>query len=325
MARSKPVVAVLPQGEMDPLHGLEAIVGNADMRVATDLPAFVEALSEADALFVWDFRSDWVREAWHAAEHLRWIHTASAGVDAILIPELVDSEVVLTNSRGVFDRPIAEYVLGVLLAFAKDLHTSVRLQQRREWRHRVTGRLTGSRAVVVGAGGLGRATAGLLSAVGVHVDVVGSRARHDPDLGEILDPSGLDDALSRADAVILAAPLTPDTRGMFDADRFAAMREGATFCNVGRGALVDDGALVTALETGHLGAAALDVFTTEPLPEDSPLWTFDNVIVTPHMSGDFSGWKTVLGNLFADNYQRWRAGEPLRNVVDKHRGYVPKE
>ncbi|WP_344883691.1 D-2-hydroxyacid dehydrogenase [Allokutzneria multivorans] len=283
-----------------------------------------EALSGADALFVYDFLSKAVPGAWHAADRLRWVHIASAGVDPVLFPEIRDSDVVLTNSRGVFDRPIAEYVLGVLLAFAKDFARSAELQSRKRWLHRESERLTGKRALVVGTGPIGRAVAGLLSAVGVHVSGIGRRARaDDPDFGTVHAADDLLEHLPEADFVIAVAPLTEHTKGMFDSRAFAAMRPTARLVNVGRGELVVTSDLVRALRDGVIAGAALDVFETEPLPQDSPLWTMENVLVSPHMSGDFVGWRDALVEVFADNFRRWRADRDLRNVVDKQLGYVP--
>ena len=145
------------------------------MRFATDAPSLVEALPGAEVLLVWDFTSDAVRDAWPAADTLRWVHTASAGVDRLTFPGLLESEVTLTNSRGVFDRPMAEYVLGLVLAMAKDLPGTLAAQARREWHHRETESIAGRRAVVVGGGPIGRAIAGLLGAVGMDVDLVGRR------------------------------------------------------------------------------------------------------------------------------------------------------
>ncbi|WP_052407198.1 D-2-hydroxyacid dehydrogenase [Allokutzneria albata] len=283
-----------------------------------------EALRGADALFVYDFLSKAVPGAWHAADRLRWVHIASAGVDPVLFPGLRDSDVVLTNSRGVFDRPIAEYVLGVLLAFAKDFARSAELQSRKRWLHRETERLTGKRALVVGTGPIGRAIAGLLRAVGLEVTGVGRRARaDDPDFGTVHAADRLVDHLPDADFVIAVAPLTEHTKGMFDSRAFDAMRPTARFVNVGRGELVVTSDLVDALRDGVIAGAALDVFETEPLPQDSPLWTMENVLVSPHMSGDFVGWRDALVEVFADNFRRWRADRDLRNVVDKQLGYVP--
>ncbi len=294
----------------------------AHLRTATaqELPS---ALPGADVLLVWDFVSDAVHAAWHAADSLRWVHTASAGVDRVAFPELLASDVVLTNSRGVFDVPMAEYVLGTVLAFAKDLPATLALQVRREWRHRETERVAGRTAVVVGSGPIGRAIGRQLSAVGVHVELVGRTERGgDQEFGTVHAAEAFTGLLPRADYLVLAAPLTGQTRGMVDAAALAALRPGARIVNVGRGALIVTDDLVDALRSGHVAGAALDVFEVEPLSPDSPLWELPGVIVSPHMSGDVVGWRDELAALFADNLARYRSGRPLRNVVDKHRGYV---
>ncbi|MGH3980777.1 MAG: D-2-hydroxyacid dehydrogenase [Pseudonocardiaceae bacterium] len=301
--------------------GLDAITEGALLRTVTgdDLPA---ALPGADVLLVWDFLSDAVRPAWPAADALRWVHTASAGVDRVAFPELLGSDVVLTNSRGVFDVPMAEYVLGLVLAFAKDFPGTVRLQARREWRHRETERLGGRCAVVVGSGPIGRAIGRQLSAAGLRVALVGRVERSDAEFGIVHGAGALAGLLPQADYLVLAAPLTEATRGMVDAAALAAMKPTARLVNVGRGALVVTEDLVTALRQGEIAGAALDVFDSEPLPEASPLWELPGVIVSPHMSGDVVGWRNELAGLFADNLDRYRSGRPLRNVVDKVRGYV---
>jgi phosphoglycerate dehydrogenase-like enzyme len=281
------------------------------MRFAGDATALADALPGAEVLLVWDFTSGAVREAWPAADSLRWVHTASAGVDRLTFPGLLESDVTLTNSRGVFDRPMAEYVLGLVLAMAKDLPGTFAAQARREWLHRETEPIAGRCAVVVGGGPIGRAIAGLLGAVGMDVELVGRREFDD-----------LPRLLPRADWLVLAAPLTDATRGMLDAATLALLRPSARVINVGRGALVVEPDLVDALQTGRIAGAALDVFAREPLPADSPLWTLPGVIVSPHMSGDLIGWRQELVEVFRDNLARYRAGEPLRNVVDKTLGYV---
>lgn len=283
-----------------------------------------EALRGADALFLYDFLSTALRAAWPAADRLRWVHIASAGVDPVLFPALRDSDVVLTNSRGVFDDSIAEYVLGVILAFAKDFARSLDLQRQGRWRHRETERIAGKHVLVVGTGPIGRAIAAMLRAAGMRVSGMGRRAREDdPDFGTVHSSAELARHLPEMDYVVAVAPLTGQTKGMFDAEAFAAMKPGARFVNVGRGELVVTADLIDALRAGRPAAAALDVFDTEPLPPDSPLWTMEEVLVSPHMSGDVSGWRTTLVELFADNFQRWQSGQPLRNVVDKRLGYVP--
>lgn len=304
---------------------MRAIEAEAVVRY-TDAAGLADALSGADAFFVYDFLSTAVPGAWHAADRLRWLHIASAGVDPVLFPGLQESDVVLTNSRGVFDGAIAEYVLGVVLAFAKDFARSWDLQKQRQWKHRESERISGRRVLVVGTGPIGRSIARMLRAAGMSVAGVGRRPREgDPDFGDVYASSELSRHLPGADYVVAVAPLTEQTKGMFDAEAFAAMKPSSRFVNVGRGELVVTSDLIAALRDGSLGGAALDVFDTEPLPVDSPLWTMENVLISPHMSGDFVGWRNTLVEVFADNFRRWRAGEPLRNVVDKQLGYVPSE
>jgi phosphoglycerate dehydrogenase-like enzyme len=303
--RELPRIAVLHGHDRPP--GLEL----DGMRFASDAAGLAAALPGAEVLLVWDFTSDAVRDAWPAADALRWVHTASAGVDRLTFPGLLESDVVLTNSRGVFDRPMAEYVLALVLAMAKDLPGTLAAQSRREWHHRESEPIAGRCAVVVGGGPIGRAIAGLLAAVGMDVELVGRR--------EFGDLPGL---LPRADWLVLAAPLTDTTRGMLDAAALARLRPSARVINVGRGALVVEPDLVDALRSGRIAGAALDVFAREPLPPGSPLWTLPGVIVSPHMSGDQVGWREQLVEVFRDNLDRYRAGEPLRNVVDKTLGYV---
>jgi phosphoglycerate dehydrogenase-like enzyme len=287
------------------------------IRFATDAE-LGSALTGADALLVWDFTiGDALRGAWDTAGALRWVHTASAGVDRLTFHEMVDSEVVLTNSRGVFDTPMAEYVLTLILAMAKDLPGTLRQQNRREWRHRETETVSGRSAVVVGGGPIGSAIAALLRAVGIRVELVGRRARPG-----VLSIGELPTLLSDTDFLVLAAPLTEQTRGMANAELLARLPASARLINVGRGALVVEPDLIEALSTGRLAGAGLDVFATEPLPADSPLWAMPEVIVSPHMSGDTLGWRDSLVELFTDNLVRYRSGQPLRNVVDKARGYV---
>lgn len=320
-SQDAPIIAVLC-GDNRP-NGMADVEGAAEVRYA-DAGGLADALRGADALFVWDFLSTAVANAWHAADRLRWVHIAAAGVDPVLFPELRESEVELTNSRGVFDGAIAEYVLGVVLAFAKDFARSLELQREGRWLHRESERVTGKNALVVGTGQIGRSIARLLSAAGLRVAGVGRRPRDgDPDFGTVHSADRLVEQVCWADYVIAVAPLTAQTKGMFDREVFAAMHPGARFINVGRGELVVTEDLVHALRDGAPAGAALDVFETEPLPADSPLWTMSNVVISPHMSGDFIGWRGALVEVFVDNFQRWLAGEPLRNVVDKRLGYVP--
>jgi phosphoglycerate dehydrogenase-like enzyme len=282
-----------------------------------------EAVHGAGALLLWDFFSRAVRDAWSEADQLEWIHITAAGVDTLLFDELRDSDVVVTNARGVFDRPLAEYVLGAVIAYAKDSLTSFDLQRRQEWRHRETRSITGATALVVGTGGIGREIAKLLRAAGVIVRGAGRQtAAADPDFGEIVDSANLAAEVGWCDHLILAAPLTPATRGLVGADVLAAMKPDAHLVNIARGPMVDEAALLEALTQRRIGGATLDVFDTEPLPQGHPLWDAPNVTVTAHMSADAVGWRETLAAQFATNVRRWLAGEPMINVVDKKLGYV---
>ncbi|GAA2440668.1 D-2-hydroxyacid dehydrogenase [Streptomyces pulveraceus] len=312
---SVPTLLVL---DTDPSPRLGRLTGRARIRY-TDAAGLAARLPTADVLLVWDFASDAVRAAWPGdGPRPAWVHTASAGVDRLLCPELTASGTVVTNARGIFERPIAEYVTGLVLAFAKDLPGTLELQRRRQWRHRETTRLAGSRAVVVGAGPIGREITRLLIALGVQVALVGRTARR-----TIHGTEDLDRLTALADWVICAAPLTESTRAMFDARFFGLMQPSARFINVGRGPMVVEDDLAEALRRRWIAGAALDVFEREPLGPESPLWDVPDLIVSPHMSGDTAGWRDRLSEQFVAMYELWAAGEPLPNVVDKQRGYVP--
>ncbi|MFF5045283.1 D-2-hydroxyacid dehydrogenase [[Kitasatospora] papulosa] len=310
-----PVILVL---EADPPPRLGRLAGRAVVRYA-DRRTLAGLLPGADVLLVWDFTSDAVREAWPGdGPRPRWVHTASAGVDRLLCPELAASPTVVTNARGVFELPIAEYVAGLVLAFAKDLPRTLELQRLHRWSHRETRGLAGTRAVVVGAGPVGREIMRLLDALGVQVALVGRTARR-----TIHGVEDLDRLAAGADWVIGAAPLTDATRGMFDSRFFGLLQPSAHFVNVGRGALTVEEDLAEALRRRWIAGAALDVFQEEPLGSRSPLWEVPRLLVSPHMSGDTAGWRDRLGEQFVSMYELWSAGEPLPNVVDIRRGYVP--
>ncbi|MFC8430819.1 D-2-hydroxyacid dehydrogenase [Streptomyces sp. NPDC057253] len=312
---SVPTLLVL---DADPPPRLGRLTGRARIEHA-DATTLAERLPSADVLLVWDFASTAVRDAWPGeGPRPRWVHTASAGVDHLMCPELVASDTRVTNARGVFDRPIAEYVAALVLTMAKDLPRTLELQREGVWRHRESQRVAGTRACVVGSGPIGRAIVATLKALGITTALVGRRSRTG-----IHGPDDLDRLMARADWVIAAAPLTDETRGMFDARRFGMMQPSARFINIGRGQLVVEEALVEALSKRWIAGAALDVFDTEPLPPDSPLWHVPGLIVSPHMSGDTVGWRDELAAQFVEMYERWDAGRSLVNVVDKQRGYVP--
>ncbi|MFI8856928.1 D-2-hydroxyacid dehydrogenase [Streptomyces prasinus] len=310
--------------DADPPPRLGRLTGRVRVEHADD-STLAGRLPSADVLLVWDFTSHAVRAAWPGGgPRPRWVHTASAGVDHLMCPELAASDTVVTNARGVFDRPIAEYVAALVLAMAKDLPRTLALQRERTWLHRESRGVAGTRACVVGSGPIGRAVAGMLEALGVTTALVGRAARAGSDgTPAVHGGEDLDRLIAGADWVVAAAPLTEPTRGMFDARRFGLMRPSAHFVNIGRGPLVVEDALAEALRQHRIAGAALDVFASEPLAPDSPLWDVPGLIVSPHMSGDTLGWRDELGAQFVELYELWAAGKPLVNVVDKQRGYVP--
>jgi phosphoglycerate dehydrogenase-like enzyme len=314
-------VVTIQHGESIPSE-LSSISDEAELRM-TPAARLAEALPGSDVLFIYDLSSSALRSAWPAADSLRWVQAASAGVDTVLFDALVESDVILTNSRGVFDRPIAEYVLGQILSFAKGFRRSMRAQDAGQWRHFESETIAGAAVTIVGTGPIGRATARLLRAAGMSVHGLGRRSRSDPDFGAITTDWA--EAVGGADYVVLAAPLTDQTQGLVNAEALAAMPARARLINVGRGELVVTDALTAALRCGRLAGAALDVVDPEPLPPGHPLWTEPDVHLTPHNSGDVKGWTSELQRQFITNFRRYVCDLPLHNVVDKRRGYVPSD
>jgi phosphoglycerate dehydrogenase-like enzyme len=318
-----PVVAVLCKTPDERPPHLGPLEGRVEFRFA-DEPGLGDAVDGAQVLLLWDFFSSAVRGVWDRCGSLEWIHVAAAGVDKLLFDELRSSDIAITNARGTFDRPIAEFVLASVLAHAKLLHESHDLQRDRTWNHRETHTIKGATVLVVGTGAIGRETARLLRAVGMEVRGAGRTARsEDPDFGEIVASDALAEHAGWCDYLVNAAPLTPATRGLIDARVLAAMRPSAHLVNIGRGPTVAEDDLLAALESGEIDGASLDVFESEPLPDDSPVWKAPGLVVSAHMSGDVVGWQDTLAHQFVDNAERWLAGHDLVNVVDKQLGYVP--
>jgi len=264
-----------------------------------------------------------------SAARLRWIHVTAAGVGPALFPALAESDVVLTNARGLHAVSIAEHTLGVLLSFARRLHLARDAQNSATWAHRSmsTGaaqmlQLEGGSLGLLGFGRIGSAIAVRARALGMTVRAVARRPRTDPaPAHEVGPPERLAELAAASDWLVAAAPLTTATRGIVSRAVLAAMPRHAVFVNVGRGALVDEAALVEALERGAIAGAALDVFEEEPLPAASPLWRMPQVILTPHVSGlgpDY--WERAMAQ-FAGNLRAFLDGRPLENVVDQREGY----
>ena len=285
----------------------------------------IELAPEADAAFAIALS----KEAIARATRLRWLHCSGHAVGHFPLAELAARGVVVTNSRGIQSVPIAEHVMACLLALARRLPQTLRDQQDRMWRPNVlTGEaspwLIAERTIgIIGVGSIGEAIAVRAKAFGMRV--IGMRrnpARGVPaGFDEVVGAAGRDRLLGESDVIVIAAPLTPETNRLLDAASIATMKPGAILINVARGQLVDEAALAEALESGRLGGAALDVFTTEPLPPDSPFWALPNVVVTPHNSGFRTGHFDAVIDLFAENLKRFERAVDLLNVVDLTVGY----
>jgi phosphoglycerate dehydrogenase-like enzyme len=317
-------VVVMGTTAEDPPPGIHVVEEVVDLAYADSVETLSAALEGADVLLTWRSGRRLLEPAWGSAGSLRWIQTASAGVDGLLFPELVESHVVLTNARGVFDGALAEHVMAMILLFAKDVLGLVDRQRDLEWRNRDAETLEAKHLLVVGVGPIGRAVGKAGRAFSMLVRGVGRTAKPgDVVFSTVMGIDELHDGLTWADYVVDVLPATPKTHHVFDAEAFAAMNPWTRFVNVGRGSTVDEAALVEALRTRAISAAALDVFEDEPLPSDSPLWTLPNAVVSPHVAGDFAGWRESVVELFVQNLERYLTGNPLFNVVDKRLGFVP--
>lgn len=287
-----------------------------------DEPSEAE-LQATDAIIAWSVPPEMLA----AAPRLRWIHSSGAGVNSYDLRAIAERGIVLTNSSGVAAPNMAEHVLAMMLAMARRIPRLVDAQRAREWRdhetHREVAELLGETLLVVGTGDIGCAVAVRAAAFGMQVH--GVRRRAEGSMPEcfwsIRAIDALKDALAEADHVVVTLPETASTRRLFDAAALEAMKPGAVLYNVGRGAVIDTGALVDALQSGHLCGAGLDVTDPEPLPADSPLWAMDNVLITAHTSGSTPRYWDRLVELIAENIRRYQNGDVLRNVVDLQAGY----
>lgn len=271
------------------------------------------------------------RDLFLAAPELRWVHSAAAGVGSLLFPEMLASPVAVTNSAGIMGDPIAEQAIAGILHFVRCLDIAIAQQRRREWNKAPfvdedspIRELVECHAVVIGTGGIGQGVARRLSALGCRCTGVRRRVHLGvpPGFERLVPLDALDEALADADIVVLATPHTPLTRDLLDARRLDCLPRRAIVVNVARGSLVDEAALIERLAAGRLRGAVLDVFHEEPLPPSSPLWDLPNALLTPHVAAVSPRmfWERELA-LFLDNWERYRDGRPLRNLVDKDAGY----
>jgi phosphoglycerate dehydrogenase-like enzyme len=292
----------------------------------TSYDGIEEDLRDAEIIFTIALRP----EQFAAARSLRWLHVPSAAVHPLLFAELVNSDVVLTNSREVHGPVVAEHVMALIFALAKKIPQAARLQQQHVWGQEAMWNdaphpreIAGATLGLIGVGSIGRRVAQMASALGMRVIAVREHAEKGRPEGveAVFALSAIDEMLKQSDYVVLAAPLISATQRLINADRLAVMKPDACLINVGRGEQVDESALVEALRARRIAGAALDVFEREPLPADSPLWSVENLLITPHIASQTEKLWQRHFELFSENLRRYVAGQPLRFVVDKRKGY----
>lgn len=306
-------LVVIAPPDYPPLDILRREMPDVAIEVGTGADALRGAAARADALMLAPRYGAVLTELWRDFRNVRWIHALAAGVEYLPFDLLRRSEVVVTNSRGIFADALGEFAIAAMLWFAKDLRKLVRNQEARRWEPYTVERLEGKTVGIIGYGGIGHAVGRRAVALGMNVLTVRRRQ-------EFGEPT-IEEVLAQSDYVVVSAPLTPATHRMISAARFAVMKPSAVFINLGRGGTVDQAALVDALREPRIRGAALDVFEVEPLPPDDPLWQLDNVLLSPHTADHASDSLERAMRFFIENLRRFRAGESLENVVDKLEQY----
>jgi phosphoglycerate dehydrogenase-like enzyme len=310
-------------GKLDEAQLAQIQAAAPDMRILVthDRKEIKDALDEIEIA-----AGSFPRDLFPKARNLRWFQQWGAGADWLLrYPEAAGLDFVLTNASGVHAIPISEHILAFLFAFARRLHRAVCAQVRHEWQRDLldsTFELAGKRMLLIGVGAIGGQTARSAAALGMRVWGIRRDPTTDaPGVEAMFGPDRLVELLPEADFVVLTVPLTRETRGMIGERELRAMKPTAYIVNTGRGGTIQEDVLVRALKEGWIAGAGLDVFEVEPLPGDSPLWEMDNVIITAHYAGGTPKYDERALAIFVENLRRYRAGEPLRNVVDKRLGY----
>lgn len=304
---------VIAPADFAPLDLLRREAPDVALSIGTDADALRAEAARADAVLLAPRYGALLTELWRELANVRWIHTLAAGVELLPFDLLQGRDVVVTNSRGLYADALGEFAVAAMLWFAKDLRRMARNQDARRWEPYTVERLEGRTVGIIGYGGVGEAVGRRAAALGMRVLPVRRRQ-------EFGEPT-VDDVIAQAEYVVMSAPLTPGTYRMITRDRIASMKPHAVFINLGRGATVDEDALVDALRERKIRGAALDVFEVEPLPPEHPLWTLDNVLVSPHTADHTDDAHLRAMQFFVENLKRFRAGESLQNVVDKAERY----
>lgn len=289
--------------------------------IVTDEKAALEHMSGCHILVTWGWAE--IRPLCQAAPHLEWVHALSAGVEKLLFPEIQAADTILTNSKGIHGIPVSEHVLAMMLAFSRGLTVSIRQQDKGQWKRMPTGELHGHTLAIVGLGSIGREVAKKAKALGMTVFASKQEPTTELFVDKLYPPDDVSllEMLIEADYVVVALPLTEKTVNRISLPHFTAMKRSAYFFNIARGSVVNEADLITALSTNLIQGAGLDVFASEPLPADNPLWSMQNVIITPHVAALSPAYLDRAIKLFADNLTRFIQGRNMLNVVDKSKGY----
>ena len=321
---NNPLLVLTAQGDQSipllaDLHQMGRIV------VGDSARNFAGVTEAAEIIFNWSGSLDLLRDVFLMSHRLRWIHSRSAGLEQTLFPELVESDVILTNGSGVFSPSLGEFVVAAILYFAKDLRRMIRNQVARVWEQFDVTMVSGKTLGIIGYGSIGRAIAARARALEMKV-LAFKRTRSPSPLEDqlteqIYGPDGLREMLSQCDYVVVTLPLTEETRGLIADAEFAVMKKNVVVINVGRGPTIDEQALIKALSENRVRGAALDVFDYEPLPRDHPFYSFENVLLSPHCADHTPDWHDNAMRFFMAQLESFRRGEQLLNLVDKKRGY----
>ena len=317
-------LVVISQPNAPHLSMLDQIPADVDVFVGITEEELAGPIAEADAVFNGMGKGDVLKKVLPHAKSVRWIHSMSAGVEHLMFPEIVESPVPLTNARGVFAESLGEFVIAGALYFAKDFPRMRRAQAARKWEIFDVEMLNRQSMAIVGYGEIGRAAARRAKALGMKVYATRRRPellKDDPIVDEGFSPDDRGAMIAKADYIVAAAAITPETRGLIGEKEFAAMKPTAVIMNVGRGPVIDEAAMIRALQDGRIKGAVLDVFDKEPLPDEHPFWRLDNVLVSPHTADHVEGWMEDAMRFFVENFGRFYRGEPLQNIVDKKAGY----
>ena len=265
------------------------------------------------------------REAFLKAERLKWVQSNGVGFETMLYPEMLSSEVIITNTAGALDSSVAEHAVALVLAYTRGLTTFERNRKDRIWNGEFPGifQVSGKTACVAGLGSIGKGIASRLNSLGANIIAIDAQVHTPPEgVSRVFPPNQMLDALAQSDIVVIALPLTDGTRGLFDSKCFESMKETALLVNIARGPIVNESDLIEALGSGQIAAAGLDVFEEEPLPESSPLWDMPNVIFAPHVGGRSAESRDNIRGIFKENLRRYMNQEPLLNIIDKEKGYL---